>query len=102
MLQEFLERWLAGTSYPWWMVLQPTFRIGLLLQLPFAVAAFLIARLLVHVADRVAFVLHRRAKRPARVGVVLRWAALAVWPPRPGVLADGHAGRGPPCPAVVG
>jgi hypothetical protein len=102
VLQEFLERWLAGASYPWWMVLQPTFRIGLLLQLPFALAAFLVARLLSRVADRVASVLRGRAERPARVGLVRRWAALAAWPPRLRALADGHAGRGPPCSAVVG
>jgi len=95
-LQEFLERWLAGASYPWWMVLQPTFRIGLLLQLPFALAAFLVARLLSRVADRVASVLRGKVERPPRVGLVPRWAALAAWPPRPRTLADGHAGRGPP------
>ncbi len=100
-LQEFLERWLAGASYPWWMVLQPTFRIGLLLQLPFALAAFLIARLLTRVADRVASAL-RGDRRPARVGLRSRWTASAVRLPRPGALAGGHAGRGPPlaaCPA---
>ena len=39
-VQEFLERWLSGALFPWWMVLQPTFRIGLLLQLPFGLAAY--------------------------------------------------------------
>lgn len=51
-LQEFLERWLSGASFPWWMVLQPTFRVGLLLQVPFALVAFLVARLLLRAADR--------------------------------------------------
>lgn len=96
VLQEFLERRLAGASFPWWMVLQPTFRIGLLLQLPFALAAFLVARLLSRVADRVASALRREPHRPVQVGVRLRWAAAATWLPRPGVLGDGHAGRGPP------
>jgi hypothetical protein len=96
VLQEFLERRLAGASFPWWMVLQPTFRIGLLLQLPFALAAFLIARLLSRVADRVASVLRARSQRPLRVGLRARWVAAVAWLPRPGVLADGHAGRGPP------
>jgi hypothetical protein len=98
VLQEYLERWLAGASYPWWMVLQPTFRIGLALQLPFALAAFLVARVLVRVVDRVASAL-REAEPPASVGVRPRWAASVVLLPRPGALAGGHAGRGPPLPA---
>ncbi len=95
-LQEFIERWLAGASFPWWMVLQPTFRIGLALQLPFALAAFVVARVLIRVADRVASVLRRRSERPLRVGVRLPWFAAVVWPPRILGLANGHAGRGPP------
>src|SRR5690348_5423046 len=48
--QEFLERWVALGSVPWWMVEQPTFRVGLLLQLPFAALAYLVARLLLRTA----------------------------------------------------
>jgi hypothetical protein len=99
-LQEFLERWLAGASLPWWMVLQPTFRVGLLLQLPFALAAFLLALLLSRVADRVAVVLCGRTRRPRRFHVSPRWYALAVLLPRIAALAGGHAVRGPP-PAVA-
>jgi hypothetical protein len=99
-LQEFLERWLAGSPFPWWMALQPTFRIGLLLQLPFALLAFLTARLLLRVADGVASALRGRAELPAPAGVLRQWSALVVWPPRMSVLADGHAGRGPPSPVA--
>jgi hypothetical protein len=45
-LQEALERVLAGSSFPWWLVLQPTFQIGIALQLPIALIAYLIACLL--------------------------------------------------------
>ena len=52
-LQEFLERWLAGASFPWWFVLQPTYRVGLLLQLPFALVVYIVARLLLRAAERI-------------------------------------------------
>ena len=48
--QEFLERWVALGSVPWWMVEQPTFRVGVLLQLPFAALAYVAARLLLRTA----------------------------------------------------
>jgi hypothetical protein len=48
--QEFLERWVALGSVPWWMIEQPTFRVGLLLQLPFAALAYVVARLLLRTA----------------------------------------------------
>ena len=99
-VQEFTERWLAGSSFPWWMVLQPTFRIGLAFQLPFALLAFLLARLLLRAAERVVRALRGRAARPRPAGVLPEWFALAVWLPRVAVLAEGHAGRGPPLAAA--
>jgi predicted small integral membrane protein len=95
-LQEFAERWLAGSNLPWWMVLQPTFRLGLVLQLPFALLAYLVARLLLRTAERVARALSGHAGAAERVGEVAAWSLRAVWPPRSAALADGHAGRGPP------
>jgi len=65
-LQEFLERWLVGASLPWWFVLQPTYRVGLLLQLPFALIVYLVARLLLGAAERIG-----RAISPARPRVVV-------------------------------
>ena len=67
-LQELLERRLASSSFPWWMVLQPTFRVGLLLQLPFGLAAYLMAKLLLRAADRVGRALRRPVTRPAWSG----------------------------------
>ena len=95
-LREFVERWLSGSSFPWSMVLQPTFRVGLLLQLPFALAAYLLARLLLRAADRVGRVLRGAVARPRVSGVSLSWVVLEVCSPRRGVLAGGHSGRGPP------
>jgi|SRR5450755_251404 hypothetical protein len=95
-LQEFFERWLSGSSFPWWMVLQPTFRVGLLLQLPFALVAYMVARLLLRAADRVGRILRGAVARPSLIGASLRWVVLEVCPPRRGALANGHSGRGPP------
>jgi hypothetical protein len=95
-LQEFIERWLSGSPFPWWMVLQPTYRVGLLLQLPFALVAYLVARLLLRAADRVGRILRGAVARPALISVSLRWVAPQVDPPRRGGLADEHSGRGPP------
>jgi hypothetical protein len=94
--QEFTERWLEGMPAPWLMVLEPTFRVGLLLQLPFGLAAFLLAWLLLRVAERV-----RRALRPATLPAracappILRSIPTA-WVPGGTLLGTGHAGRGPP------
>lgn len=101
-LQEFLERLMSGAPLPWWMVLQPTFRVGLLLQLPFALVAYLIARLLLRAAQRVGRVLRGGVARPRIVAVSHRWVVLEVCSPRRGALAGGHSGRGPPrLPAAV-
>ena len=52
-VQELIERWLTGSALPWWMFEQPTFRAGLLLQLPFAALAYVVARVLLRTARTV-------------------------------------------------
>src|SRR5438045_779231 len=98
-VQEFLERWLSGALFPWWMVLQPTFRIGLLLQLPFGLAAYLVARLLLRAADEVGRALGRQPRCP-QVGLSPAWAVSPSWVPRLSVIGS-HAGRGPPAAAAA-
>ena len=101
-LQEFLERWLAGAPFPWWMVLQPTFRIGLALQLPFAVLALLAARLLLRAADTAARRIRRPlAPRPAFFGFWVGWVVVRLAAPRRLGPASTHAGRGPPARALA-
>ena len=95
-VQEFVERFLAGTPAPWLVVLEPTFRIGLLLQLPFGLVAFLLARLLLHVAEHVGQALRLSGPRERLGALPLRWSVRPFSLPRAPVLADGHAGRGPP------
>jgi hypothetical protein len=94
--QEFLERWLAGSDLPWWMVMQPTFRVGLALQLPFALLAYLLARLLLRTAHEVGVAL---ARPQLPVALLPRTAPIlpaAVWPPRLSSLSLGWSERGPP------
>jgi hypothetical protein len=95
-LQEFVERWLSGSPIPLEFVLQPTFRVGLLLQLPFALAAYLVAKLLLRAANRVGRALRGVLSRPRVVGVSLSRVVLEAFAPRWGALAGGHSGRGPP------
>lgn len=96
-LQELLERWLAGASFPWQLVLEPTFRVGLLLQLPFAVVMYVLARLLLGVAEQVVSVVGRLRPPFAvlREQPVRRAGAVSLL--RRSALASGHSGRGPPC-----
>lgn len=96
LLQEVLERWLLVGSFPWWAFLQPTFAVGLALQLPFALLAYLLARLLLGAARTVAPRLRGSVARrwAARFRPVL-WAPLVFTPPAI-AHADGHPVRGPP------
>ncbi len=96
VLQECGER-LTVTTWPLAGVLTPAFLPGLLFQLPFALAAFLVARCLLRGADRLrVFLLGRRpAPLPALVLQVLEQLA-AVTLPRISSLAVGYGERGPP------
>jgi len=94
--QEFLERWIALGGFPWWMVLQPTFPIGLLLQLPFGLAAYVVARVLLRVAREVGIVARGTTPPLVLQGEWILWPVLSVLPLRASALAAGHTGRGPP------
>jgi len=95
-LQEHLERLIHDGAFPFGAVLEPTFMIGLALQLPFALAVYIVARLLLRAADRVG-VLFRVAARPRLVGPARRvWPPETIALPRVAPLAAGSSGRGPP------
>jgi hypothetical protein len=96
-LQELTERWLTVGGVPWWMVEQPSFRIGLLLQVPFGLIAYAATRMLLRgahelgrrvraQAPRVRRTLPLPSPRPSRVAVVAR-VSPAPW-----------TTRGPPVP----
>ena len=93
-VQEHLERVLHGSPDAWATATHPVFLVGILLQLPFGLAAALAARALLTAADVVAGSPDRpRPRRPApRLVLVPRAADLAPV----SALARPHAGRAPP------
>lgn len=98
-LQEHLERLVQSGGFPLDVVLEPTFVVGVLLQLPLSLLAYLLARLLLGAAESLGLVLAAASRRrfvPARL--LLGWAVeQADLSPRP-ALALGYSERGPPLP----
>jgi hypothetical protein len=91
--QEHLERALQGEPTAS-TVLEPTFAVGLVLQLPFALLAYLAARILFRA---LAIVVRRFSSgnafpRPAQ----LSRPVFQLWLPRSASLARGFSSRGPP------
>jgi hypothetical protein len=96
LLQEHLELLVRDGSLGLHAFVEPTFFIGLWLQIPFAVAAFLLARALLHAAERLGAAL-ARARRVRRVhALVEALVPASADPPRIPALARGRAERGPP------
>jgi hypothetical protein len=94
-LQEHLERLAAWGHLPLTTALEPTFLIGLALQLPFAVAALLVARLLTGAAEAFGRALASPPSRPVSrppAAIVAVYAFL----PALAVPSLRHAGRAPP------
>lgn len=99
VLQEILERSLHLGTFAWQAALAPTFVPGLVLQLPFAAAAYVAARLLLRAAERAgrALALARPRVSPAPLAAAPRPAEA---PPLGGnPLSRLLAKRGPPLPS---
>jgi hypothetical protein len=96
VLQEHLERLAATGDVPLAAVSEPTFLVGLALQLPFALAALVAARILGRAAEAVGRALATAAppRLAARPGAVRR-PVVALLPNAPR-LAYAHSGRAPP------
>jgi hypothetical protein len=94
-LQEQLERAAAGAADPIAAAAEPTFVLGLALQLPLGVLAFAIARALVSIADRIAVALERPAPAPRGARALPRPPAVVRFV-RVSPLALAGAERGPP------
>ena len=98
-VQEHLERLIGSGALPYDVALEPTFLVGLALQLPFAVAALLLAAALHTLALGLGDVLARglafpwRARRAPSLLLPLPPPPLLV---APSVLALGHGQRAPP------
>ena len=100
VLQEYLERSLHAGTFAWYAAAAPTFLPGLLMQLPFGLLAWLVARLLLLAAVHAGQVF--AARRPVRravtpPGVIPRGTALV----RKRLLAHRLAERGPPLSFAV-
>ena len=101
VLQEHLEHLVAAREMEATFFLSQPFVVGLLLQVPFALAAMIVARLILGVVETVATVVRTvgaapwlRALEPVVVAIP---SALHGPPPRRG-LAFASAGRAPPLP----
>jgi apolipoprotein N-acyltransferase len=99
-VQEHLERLVATGSFPFAAALEATFVVGVLLQLPFAVAAYLAARALIALAVAVAERCRGAARRSRRAPRLV--LPRAMWLPGPAAcaLALGHGERAPPPPRL--
>jgi hypothetical protein len=101
-LQEHLERLIGTGGVPLDLVLEPTFVTGLALQLPFAVAALLLAHALSAIGFGVGRALSNRLvlrrRMPSAPAPRLRLAPLAA-AATSAVLAPGHGPRAPPASA---
>jgi hypothetical protein len=76
---------------------EPSVVATLLVQLPFAVVALVVARVLRLAAQRVAsFLGTRRGRPPRRFAGRLSWSPAPLFRPSPAVPAGAHFGRAPP------
>lgn len=96
-VQEHLERAVRGEPTAR-TALEATFALGLVLQLPFALLAYLAARMLFRALEIVARLLVLHAARP-RPGQPARPVVRLPLPP-PAALARGFSSRGPPAHAL--
>jgi hypothetical protein len=95
-LQEHLERLFHDGSFPLSAALEPTFAVGLALQLPFAFAALVFARALARLACSLGRSLRRQAPPRRRSAPSVSLPVPRTLVPRIAVLAFGQPERGPP------
>jgi hypothetical protein len=96
VVQEHLERLLHTGAFPVDGALEPTFAVGLLLQVPFALAAALVARALLVLTAALAGRLRRSPVGQPRRASGGRGPVHSATLPPVGVLALGHGQRAPP------
>jgi hypothetical protein len=94
VVQEFIERLAHNGHMPWTVVVQPAFLLGLAFQLPFALAALIVAWLLDSAARAVG---HALADRPTPAfQMFVPEPVRVVAAPGPAGLARGYGERAPP------
>jgi hypothetical protein len=94
VVQEVLERFVHGGHVPWTTAIQPSFLIGLALQLPFALAALLLAWALDSAARAIGDALAAPPRPAFQIFVPAPVRSSAA--PRPAGLARGYGERAPP------
>ncbi len=94
-VQEHLERWAASGEAPLAAAAEPTFVVGLALQVPFGLAALLAPGLRLAGAGRLAARLRRPPPRARPVRAARPLPPLSTWL-RPSRVVDGRSERGPP------
>jgi hypothetical protein len=102
VLQEHAETALyAGAGAAAGTVFEPTFLPGLVLQIPFAILGYAVARALVRLADGIrALVLRRGPQRRRAAGPIRTRTPLQVLPPAE-AHRWAHSGRAPPAVAAA-
>lgn len=95
VVQEHLERLIHDGGFPFEAALEPTFLVGVLLQVAFAVAALMLARALAGAAHTLGRALVGEI-RDARVAAPFALAPFGIALPPTALLALGHAERAPP------
>jgi hypothetical protein len=102
VVQEHLEPLIGTGAVPYDVVLEPTFLLGLALQLPFALAALLLTRALYAIGYGLGRAFARMLAVPCTAGsatcLLVRLPASATLV-APSVLALGHGQRAPPATA---
>jgi hypothetical protein len=93
--RELIERAAYGDLHAATLV-EPIFLVGLLVQIPFALAAFLVGRALLHAAASIGASLATRRERPLLAPAALVPAGIAPSLPRLSPLALARSERGPP------
>jgi hypothetical protein len=94
VLQEHVERYAHDGAFPWHAITAPTFALGFVLQIPFAIAAYVAARLLLRAAEAVGRLFQKRPRSWQPVGAALVPSIVDL--PPTAALAGGHPARGPP------
>jgi hypothetical protein len=94
-VQEHAERLLYSGHMPWTTVLAPSFLLGLALQLPFSLAALLIAWALDTAAHALGQALATHLPEPS-ISMFVPAPLCAPAVPRPAGLARGYGERAPP------
>jgi hypothetical protein len=96
VLQEHVETLVHSGAAPFGTALHLTFLAGLLLQIPFALAGYSVARALVRLADGVRALIDRRRRAAHTTGTPPQARPAYRTPPRSAAHSWAYSGRAPP------